>query len=305
MKRLHMNAFKKFISVDYRSYLKVFGSINDLLLEEFEQRELGGGELVSSADDQGAAIVHDLEWDSEIFNCKCSRVGTLAISESYSGGLAGEIDLTFKRASTEFADVRMSLQHSELIKEFMESGWCVADQLNIYFGKLAQLSVGSSEQSQYVIGGVSPEHAELFFKKNPKLFGQTRIYNDSKIHTDTAELFYTRLMEAKCAKLDGPMCGVWQGETLAGIAIGEIDPQLSEFMGAPFACLWLIGLSEKVRGKGLGKILLKAFLSQCHDLGVAFLEIGTQHNNLPANNLYSLSGLSLQSQLITLHRWYD
>ena len=301
-----MKFHSNLVSTDYRSYLSILGSIDAFLLAEAEQRAASADGVVASADGQGVATVHTLDWDSEIFGYQCSRVGALAISNSYHSGIVEEIDHALTRAETRFADVRIGLQHETLIQEFVDRGWRIADQLNIYFSELTELL--SDEQTDvhpYVIKKISSEFAESFFEKNPKLFYGARIYNDPNISADAAELFYTRLMEAKCLNSTGPMCGIWDKNELVGIAIGEVDKQLSAFANAPLAYLWLIGLSDRLRGQGLGKKLFNAFLNQCRQQGIRYLEIGTQHDNFPANKLYASFGLPIESQLITLHRWYE
>lgn len=305
-KRCYVKFHSKFTLVDYRSYLNMSWPVDNYLLDQAEKNVASAYCVVTSADEQAVATIHALDWDSQIFGCPCSRIGALGISDSYSSGMAENIDCTLKQAGTRFADVRIGLQHSKLIREFVEHGWHVVDQLNIYFSELDMLpSEESAETSPFTIKEISSDHAEHFFKQNPKLFERARIYNDTKISSDVAELFYTRLMEAKCVNFSGPMCGIWDKNELVGIAIGEVDLQFSAFVGAPFAYLWLIGLSEQLRGKGVGKKLFHAFLNKCREQKITYLEVGTQHDNFPANKLYASCGLSLESQLITLHRWYE
>lgn len=306
VERYFVKFHPNFVSADYRSYLTELGPIDAFLLAEVEQKAASADAVVTSADAHGVATVHTLDWDSEIFGYQCARVGAIAVSDMYVSGVVEKIDHALKQSDTRFADVRIGLQHQDLIQEFVEHGWCIVDQLNVYFSELDELlSETRDEVYPYVVRDISPDYAEDFFKQNPKLFYGTRIYNDVNISADAAELFYTRLMEATCSNSTGPMCGVWDKNELVGIAVGEVDAKLSTFAKAPLASLWLIGLSERLRGQGLGKTLFHAFLEQCHQQGIKYLEISTQHDNYPANKLYASSGLSLESQLITLHHWYE
>ena len=192
------------------------------------------------------------------------------------------------------------------LNTFERLGWFTTDALNIYMVNMeTPVSIDKVHISlDIVIRDLSFNDAISFFDREKDLFLDARVYRDPNIPKDKARKFYRELFIFIFNKPESIGLGLYKGERLIGIILGEKDFLLQNKVNFKLSYLWEIGMSSEFRGFGYSKLLLEGFLKRM-SLDNKFVEIGTQVDNIPANRLYNSCGLKLVSNASSLHKWFE
>ena len=128
-------------------------------------------------------------------------------------------------------------------------------------------------------------------------------------HHDSRFYFDEHFDRGKCARL----YETWIANSMHGFADAVLVAECGEQAAAYVTCqrkgqeaqIGLIGVSEAHRGKGLGSMLVKSFLSWSRERGAVQAKVVTQGRNAGAQRLYQKSGFLLASSQLWYHRWFS
>ena len=127
-------------------------------------------------------------------------------------------------------------------------------------------------------------------------------------HQDSRFYFDGHFGREKCDRL----YETWVRNSLHGFADAVLVAEYANQASAYVTCQWkgqeaqigLIGVSEAHRGKGLGSMLVKSFLSWARERGAVQAKVITQGRNSGAQRLYQKTGFLLASSQFWYHRWF-
>ena len=187
---------------------------------------------------------------------------------------------------------RITASDPLLANALEEVGFRICDILNIYVAKSVSANTEvldhRSEASEIL------EHCIKGMKWG-------RIHQDPNIIPAMAHQFYLELTREILTQ-ECHVTIVRSDGRAVGFAIGVPEIETSNFLNERFGVLWLIAIDPEFQGIGLGKKLFKEFLLNFSGL-CDIVEIGTQSNNKPANEIYTQAGCQLVAQALTFHRW--
>jgi ribosomal protein S18 acetylase RimI-like enzyme len=247
-----------------------------------------------------------LEWDSQALKMRVARIGAFFSSNSrwYEpdvNELVAEIEDKLVQRRIGFASCRIGFENLELAKSLSACGWEIRDVMNIYNAPQGQSRSGAAANHEII--SINQEEISEYIDEFSDAFRFSRIHEDPRIPPSLAAQFYRNMCAEIFQNPSSIAVGILHKGTLAGIAIGSHDLELSQRIGRKIAYLWQIVIFERFRGFGLSLPLLAAFTERFQDADI--IEVGTQVNNLAANRLYSKAGLRLMANAITFHKWLD
>ena len=300
------NALEIFLSqaspADYREFLSADGL--DLGAEEFLVRN----PRVTVTDDRdalsGVGRIQPLDWDSTFFDTPSGRLEGLFFTDKV--GLRGWsrselIERLVDRAETmnlRHLTCRIRADDLSLAHCLERADFHLVDIMTIYQRSLENLPLIEGGQDQKI-----PTHRKVmeFLGAAVKGMQWGRVFHDPQIDRETAEKFYIEMSNFYLTK-GAHITAIYEGDRLAGVALGITDEELSRSLGKRYGYLWLIIVSPEFMGRGFGSKLFdnfcRTFSRQC-DL----LEIGTQIANIPANRLYMKAGCIYRQGVSTFHKW--
>lgn len=243
-----------------------------------------------------------LDWDSKVLGFPCARIeelwvrglGQLGALRKLLKQILGEMD----ECGVRLVDVRIGLHALPLVHLAEEVGFRLADVLNVYLsrgGPKEEVAFHERIEVPSVLPG-------RWFGEAVKIatsgFQYARIFRDPNVPPAAGGRFYARLAESVLRKDSAVTCVALDRDgTLSGFVTGAMDPDRHGM-----AYLWLIGVRPDRFGTGVGRALLAEFRRRIHQ-SATLLEVSTQVDNHRANLLYQRSGLELEAQAVTLHRW--
>ena len=292
--------YRRFISSaqssDYRRVLEGYG------LDMLAFNTLSGRDnLVFHSEHghlRGLGQIHHLNWDSEFFGVDTARIENLLFSQDSKApfeiraNLIGQIVERADKGNAKFLSCRITAEDTLLAQALEEQGFRLCDILNVYVKTLKR------------IDKIIPDRREEAFRVLDHCLGGMkwgRVYQDPNIEKSKAREFYQQISVSMLSK-DCHVTIARENGLGVGLAIGVLDPKVSEFMDKPYGVLWLIAIAPEFHGRGVGKKLLKKFIKEVSGL-YDFLEIGTQVSNVGANKMYLSVGCNLLTQALTFHRW--
>jgi len=294
---------------NYQIYLEQMVDFNDALWEKHLQYRKDGIRMEIVLPGTGCVTALEPQsWDSDVLGLSAGTVSDVfhgqPLSQHEAECLVALIEKKIKAVNLDFISFRISVTERFLLQALENFGWYEVDRLNIYSASLNSLTESKikSLPDQYELGDFDLDDGLAFLESQPGLFCLSRMHMDTNIPKVKADNFYKAVFCSQYHSLTNFRVGLWRKGRLIGIAIGNVDRWLADTLNFNLGYLWLLGISETVRGKSLSKPLLAAFIVKAKDQ-LETLEIGTQIGNLAANKLYISLGFKLAARTVTLHRW--
>ncbi len=135
----------------------------------------------------------------------------------------------------------------------------------------------------------------------------------SASHTDSRFFFDPSFPDHLCKE----MYTIWIRKSVEGsvekVFVPEIDGKASGYITCKIdsdtkerkGIIDLVGVSKKVRGKGVGSQLVQHALSFFMDQQINHIEVVTQGRNLGAQRLYQKHGFKTSNIELTFHKWFS
>ena len=134
----------------------------------------------------------------------------------------------------------------------------------------------------------------------------------SKSHTDSRFFYDPCFSNELCEK----MYKIWIRKSIEGYAdmvfVPELDGKPSGYITCSFnsveksksGVIGLMGVSEKVRGRGVGSRLIQRSLSFFQKNHIEYIEVVTQGRNITAQRNYQKNGFRTSRIKLSYHKWF-
>lgn len=228
-------------------------------------------------------------FDSEILGYKVAKIETSKLGVN-KNEISKEVSRLIKDLESNliyYATSRVSSDNFFLIQALEKKGFHLVD------GLIALSTNISGRVSQDYKNILKADYNDLNQLKNiaGEIFsGLTRYYHDPYISDDKSRAVYRSWIENS---LNGKVADLVLVCKENSIVHGFIT--LSKKGQVP-----LIGVSEKARGRGVGKALLGSALDIFKKWRIENVRIETQMSNIPALSLYQSQGFNITSSYFTL-----
>jgi len=125
---------------------------------------------------------------------------------------------------------------------------------------------------------------------------QSRFYADGHFSSSLCSLFYQIWIEKSCAgRSERVLVAV-----VDGVPVGYVTCDRGE---GGVGQIGLLAVSEKVRGRGIGRQLIQDALAWFHAVGVGEVRVVTQGANCTAQRAYQSAGFRSQALELWYHWW--
>lgn len=127
-------------------------------------------------------------------------------------------------------------------------------------------------------------------------YQDSRFYYDPHFPTAKCDALYETWIERSCAGY------------AEAVLVAEVEDQPAGFISChlepDFGKIGLVGVSEMMQGKGIGRDLMTAALSWFVSQGKSRVTVATQGRNIGAQQFYQKSGFITRSVQLWYHRWF-
>jgi len=233
-----------------------------------------------------------LDWDSEFFGKRVARLNRSrlegpTISETLAWCAAHRIDCLYFLADPDDGETRRNADKNS----FLEVDMRLTLARTITPGD--QLPVWSMDSRVRL---ARESDLPLLRQFARTLHHDSRFYFDQRFERSKCDLLYETWIEKSCRDL---------AQT---VFVSEVDGQAVGYIacrsGGQEAHIGLLGVAETHARTGLGKALVKRFLSWSGQQGVQRVTVVTQARNTAAQNLYPSCGFLPAVLQRWYHRWF-
>jgi len=252
----------------------------------------------------GAGLIRLLAWDTEFFGCPCALIETL--------WARGDNQRRFETAHQVISDLRswsdwQGVQFTTvkvpgpdpILCQALESfGFYVTDNTAC----LSWSHDGDRPQAELPAGfSFSSDRSdpEKIARSFARLFYDGRFHNDARLARDKADGLWQAAVLNQLQNEASEILILEKGQEPVGLT--TLKPiQAAGPEAEPAACLFLLGVIEAHRGRGLGRVLLAETIRRFSP-GYKRIEVETSTFNRPALNLYQSMGFRLNQIKLSLH----
>lgn len=246
------------------------------------------------------AYFKTLKFDTNHFGLKMAIVETIAnISEKEISLFIKQVEQLSLKHKVKHLTLKLYKPNYHLLKSLTKEGFYFADINNIYriyFDKINLLNNPNYHYEKMVFA--SKKYTPHLIKLSENLFVNTRFCNDKNLSLDKSNELYTLWIKNLTNNKHTKIILEKRNNKLAGyVTITQTDNK--------GYIIYLIGVNPEFRGKGIGKSLIRTAINYSKNMHASYLEVGTQFDNLAANNLYISYGFKMSSTIVTLHKYYN
>jgi ribosomal protein S18 acetylase RimI-like enzyme len=126
----------------------------------------------------------------------------------------------------------------------------------------------------------------------------SRFFRDDRFDRAAARDLYVKWLRGS---VEGSLAEVTLSAIQGQAAVGYITGQATS--DPETLSIGLLGVSPSARGRGLGRALIAALLTEAGSRGYRRVEVVTQGSNVPAQRVYQAVGFRTVRTEIWLHRW--
>jgi dTDP-4-amino-4,6-dideoxy-D-galactose acyltransferase len=245
----------------------------------------------------GAAPCELLPWDSDFFGCRIARV----CGDTLEPEQAAQIDDWSRNHQVRGlyflsrADVPASIQTAE------QHGFGLVDIRLTFEHRMmdAPDPAPSDLPAGFHIRPVQPGDVPELQTMARAGHRETRFFSDTHFSRQRAEELYSTWITLEA---QGRAQAVLVAASITNQPLGYISCHWS--LATQEGQIGLVGVSPKVRGRGLGKNLVGAALEWFRTQGAQKVTVVTQGNNRAAQRLYEQCGFLSHDLQLWYHKWY-
>jgi len=252
----------------------------------------------------GVGLIRLLAWDTEFFGCPCALIETLWASgdnqrrfETARQVIKDLISWSNKQG-VQFTAVKVPGPDPILCQALESFGFYVTDNVTC----LSWPNDGGPPEAPLPEGftfSAKRDDPEKIARHFSRLFYDGRFHNDARLDLEKADALWRAAILNQLQNEASQILVLEKDETPVGLTtVKAVQTDGAEAETA--ACLFILGLREKYRGQGLGRVLLAETMKRLGP-GCKRLEVETSTFNRPALNLYQAMGFRLNQVKLTLH----
>ena len=299
-------------ALDYQEYLAE--QVADFTPHRLATWRDGPGRLVrlgSQQHPQALARVVEQPWDTACLGVGVAQIALLAGADTtVKHKLIEEIKRQARAHATHLLTCRVGYHDLSSLHALETAGFRTMDAMSIFLADQARLAGGLESPSYSGLGDSEIrllEDTDVDTRRTLRAlaasaFRHGRVANDPAFSPQQVAAFYGGLFESDLEADGSVLLAARRAGRIVGFVLGGEDFALRRHLDLALGYLNLIAVDPALAGQGLGRALMRAFLTEMHRR-VRLVEVGTQINNYPALNLYYGAGLKCVSALVTLHLW--
>ncbi|MDD2628284.1 MAG: GNAT family N-acetyltransferase [Clostridia bacterium] len=236
-------------------------------------------------------VIKDLKWDTEYFLVNSGRIDIFATLEDK------QIDEINKKIKA--YDYLTIINHendnknNEIISKL---NGAVLRDINVQLVKKCEKLIFNNDN---VLVENNLKTDEQMLKIAEKAFRYSRFYNDSKLDLSKSKKVYYNWLKNAFEKQEKHICSYREKNKTLGFLLFSFENDKKE------AIIELIAVDDEYSGKGVGKKLMEAFESYSYKNGAEILKVGTQLNNITAQNFYISCKYKIASYNTIYHLWKE
>jgi ribosomal protein S18 acetylase RimI-like enzyme len=239
----------------------------------------------------GTAVCEFLEWDSEFFRRRIARVNGPRLTEELARQIEEWCELQRIECLYFLADAgdrqTVQLANARLFR-FVD--------VRMTLDRRTGGSADADSDQRRVRDAVEEDIPELRALVRGS-HRDSRFYHDGNFCNDECDRLYEVWIEKSCRGWADRVLVAEEGSELCGYLTCHLKSDGGGQIG-------LLGVSEKVRGKGIGTELLCSAMEWFARKGTKNVNVVTQGRNVPAQRFYQRRGFVTQSVEFWFHRWF-
>jgi dTDP-4-amino-4,6-dideoxy-D-galactose acyltransferase len=237
-------------------------------------------------------ICEYLDWDSQFFGRRIARAAVFCLTEQSIAeidewcGTHGIECLYFLAGSTDQRTPRLA----------QESGFRFVDiRVTLDLRNLESCGTRDTATDVTIRNAVEGDLDALKALAR-RSHRDSRFYYDGNFSVEQCDELYETWIEKSCRG--------WAQNVLIATNHGDVEGYIScHVANAGAGQIGLVGVSEKARGRGLGRELLINAIRWFSAEGVEVVTVVTQGRNVGAQRLYQRCGFTTRSVELWFHRW--
>lgn len=231
-------------------------------------------------------------FDTEILGFKTAKITHIDSSDDKDviNRSISDLKKDLKNHRITYITYRLSADDYSMIQTLEENGFILVDSL---LTLATNLTISQRNDFPYILKAAQEDYPQIIDLAGSIFRGVSRYYHDPIIPTEKGDIIYRTWMKNSLEGSVADVVFVWKDEK--GI-LGFITLQKK-------GQIPLIAVSEKARGKGIGKKMIFAALDTFTSWGLDRAVIETQTTNIQALGLYYSCGFNIIGSYLTL-RWH-
>jgi dTDP-4-amino-4,6-dideoxy-D-galactose acyltransferase len=245
-----------------------------------------------------AAPCEVLWWDTKFFHCRIGRV----CSDTLDDATALEIDDWSRAEAIQALYFLARADSPETVRTAERHGFGLVD-VRVVLERRAEKQGGActpEPASELAMRLAEPEDVPGLQAIARKAHANSRFFNDPHFSCALSEELYATWIALECqGRAQAVFVAADPGNQPQGYISCHLDPAGGEGQ------IDLLGVSEKMRGQGLGQRLVRTALGWLEGQGASLITVVTQGRNLQAQRLYQRCGFITRDLRLWYHKWYS
>lgn len=230
-------------------------------------------------------FINDLEWDTKYFEIPSVRVN---LNNELNEKDIDEILLQTKKYKfITIYNYNNNDYNNYLLKKF--NNIFLAD-VNVHFEKKCN-SVDGLNKKVKICNNLAENKSILEIAQ--KSFLYSRFINDKNLNSKKSSNIYYYWVKNSFEKEEKYFC-IYESIGFLLFSVNNIEKN---------ATIELIAVNNDFKGKNVGTDLIKSFENYCYNIGIKKLMVGTQLNNIIAQNFYQKNGYKITQYNSIYHYW--
>lgn len=229
-----------------------------------------------------------LDWDTKYFNKKC---GKIILDKSMNEKDFEDI----KRECLGYDFITISNENNDIINNeiICKKTKSVLVDINIQYEKKVLEEFATDENIH--ISSKIHKNCEIL-KMAKETFNFSRFFNDKNLEKDKASKIYYEWVKNSFEKSNKFFLILKENNKIIGfILFSKIDSNI---------VIELIAVDKNTQNKGIGKRMMKQLESYSYKSNIDFIRVGTQLNNIQANNFYQNNGF-IYKKCTSIYHWWN
>lgn len=234
------------------------------------------------------------------------KVNNLKWDTDYFGVNSGRVDLFDSVSDEEYEDIKKKICEYKFVTIVNHGNININNE---YISKLENVvlrdvNVQLTKKSEGKVNGCANVNISNKVENNEKLlqicrdsFVYSRFFNDTNLSQEKSKDMYYNWLKNSFKKEDKYICVYSECGVDLGFLLFSYDKDKS------IATIELIAVDKQHSKNGIGKELMNAFEHYVNDRKIRSLEVGTQLNNVVAQNFYISCGYRIANYNSIYHVW--
>ena len=233
--------------------------------------------------------IKELEWDTEFFGVKSAKV---VLKEEINKNDIDEIVSIANKENYKFITIN-NLNNNNTNNFYLQyiKNMFLTD-VNIQLVK--KVEEPHEEADKHIIIKNNMEYNKEILEISKESFVYSRFYNDKKLKN--SEDIYLKWAENAFNKTDKYYCVYKNAEEIAGYTLFSVEDEI--------LIIELIAVNKNIQEKGIGSKLINVLNKYAYENNLKEIHVGTQINNINAQNFYVKNGFK-HSTNNTIYHWWN